>query len=135
MTARMIGALMMVACLAGIVPDVGGQVLTLPSEPDESTRVDELYDSEARLYLQLYSLSGDGRVDYVTGRRVQEQIRSEYGNPVYYTARFPHFYWWNHILWSDPEQDGVNGNEVVYQENVEFDRSRYKPCQFNGQPC
>jgi hypothetical protein len=29
----------------------------------------------------------------------------------------------------------VNGNERVYQENVEFDSSRYKPCTFNGQPC
>lgn len=42
---------------------------------------------------------------------------------------------WNYTLWADPKQDGVNGNETVYQENVVFDRSRYKPCQFNGQPC
>ena len=24
-------------------------------------------------------------------------------------------------MWNDPEQDGVNGNERVYQENTEFD--------------
>jgi len=29
----------------------------------------------------------------------------------------------------------VNGNETVYKENVDFDRSRYKPCLFNGQIC
>jgi hypothetical protein len=29
----------------------------------------------------------------------------------------------------------VNGNERVYQENMEFDISRYKPCSFNGQLC
>ena len=103
---------------------------SLPSEPDVSTRLDELYDSESRLYLFLYSLKGDGSVDYVTGRFVREHARS-----VYDTERFPMFYWWNHALWADREQDGVNGNETVYKENVDFDRSRYKPCLFNGQVC
>lgn len=107
----------------------------LPIEPDVSTRIDELYDHEARLFLILYSLNGDGKVDYITGRMVQEYARSNFGNPVYQTEVYPLFYWWNHIMWNDPEQDGVNGNERVYQENVEFDISRYKPCAFNGQPC
>ena len=107
----------------------------LPIEPDVSTRIDELYDHEARLFLMLYSLKGDGKVDYITGRMVQEYARSNFGNPVYQTEAFPLFYWWNHIMWNDPEQDGVNGNERVYQENIEFDISRYKPCAFNGQPC
>lgn len=107
----------------------------LPIEPDVSTRIDELYDHEARLFLILYSLNGDGKVDYITGRMVQEYARSNFGNPVYQTEVYPLFYWWNHIMWNDPEQDGVNGNERVYQENVEFDLSRYKPCAFNGQPC
>jgi hypothetical protein len=107
----------------------------LPIEPDVSTRIDELYDHEARLFLMLYSLNGDGKIDYITGRMVQEYARSNFGNPVYQTEVYPLFYWWNHIMWNDPEQDGVNGNERVYQENVEFDISRYKPCAFNGQPC
>lgn len=107
----------------------------LPVEPDVSTRVDELYDHEARLFLMLFSLKGNGQVDYVTGRSVQEYARSNFGNPVYQTDVHPLFYWWNHTMWNDPEQDGVNGNERVYQENVEFDFSRYKPCAFNGQPC
>ena len=107
----------------------------LPVEPDISTRVDELYDHEARLFLMLYSLKGDGQIDYVTGRLVQDAARSNFGNPVYHTEVHPLFYWWNHIMWNDPEQDGVNGNERVYQENVEFDVTRYKPCTFNGQPC
>jgi len=107
----------------------------LPVEPDENLRVDELYDHEARMFLMLYSLKGNGEVDYVTARMVQEHARSNYGNPVYYTEQYPLFYWWNHTMWNDPEQDGVNGNEKVYQENVDFDRSRYKPCVFNGQPC
>ena len=116
-------------------PLANGANERLPAEPDESLRVDELYDHEARMFLMLYSLKGNGEVDYVTGRMVQEHARSHYGNPVYYTEKFPLFYWWNHTMWNDPEQDGVNGNEKVYLENVDFDRSRYKPCVFNGQPC
>lgn len=107
----------------------------LPVEPDVSTRIDELYDHEARLFLMLFSLKGNGQVDYVTGRLVQDYSRSNFGNPVYKTETFPLFYWWNHTMWNDPEQDGVNGNEKIYQENVEFDISRYKPCTFNGQSC
>lgn len=107
----------------------------LPVEPDPSLRVDELYDHEARLFIMLYSLKGNGVVDYITGRSVMEYARSSYGNPVYYTEPYPLFYWWNHTMWNDPTMDGVNGNERVYQENVEFDLSRYKPCTFNGQPC
>ena len=107
----------------------------LPLEPDLATRIDEHYDHEARLFLILYSLHGNGQVDYVTGRLVQEYSRSSYGNPVYRTEAYPLFYWWNHTMYNDPEQDGVNGNERVYQENIEFDISRYKPCTFNGQPC
>lgn len=107
----------------------------LPLEPDLATRVDELYDHEARLFLMLYSLKGNGQVDYVTGRVVEDYSRSSYGNPVYRTEDHPLFYWWNHTMYNDPEQDGVNGNERVYQENVEFDLLRYKPCTFNGQPC
>jgi len=127
--------IILAACLLwGVLPGVHAGS-PLPVEPDETTRVDELLDNESGLYLMLYSLKSDGKVDYVTGRRIREQLRNEFGNPIYYAARFPFFYWWNHMLWSDPEQDGVNGNEVVYQENVDFDRTRYKPCQFNGQLC
>lgn len=121
--------------VALLSPPAGWSKETLPVEPDESTRVDELYDHEARMFLMLYSLKGNGEVDYVTGRLVQEHARSHYGNPVYYTEPYPLFYWWNHTMWNDPEQDGVNGNEKVYQENIDFDRTRFKPCVFNGQPC
>ncbi len=109
--------------------------LPLPAEPDESTRIDEIYDQESQLFLSLYSLKGDGEVDYITGRTVQGHIRSSYGNPVYYLPEHPIFYWWNHTMWNDPLLDGVNGNELVYQENTDFDITRYKPCLFNGQPC
>ena len=108
---------------------------SLPVEPDLAARIDEQYDHESRLFLMLYSLHGDGHVDYVTGRIVHEYAKSNYGNPVYRTEAYPLFYWWNRTMYNDPEQDGVNGNERVYQENMEFDLSHYKSCGLNGQPC
>lgn len=107
----------------------------LPAEPDEETRLEEIYDHESRMVMFLYSLTGTNKVDYVVGRKVWDHKRSTYGNPVYYFESYPLFYWWDHTMWSDPEQDGVNGNELVYRENTDFDSSRYKPCVFNGQPC
>lgn len=127
--------LLLVVGVALLVPRAGLTREILPVEPDENTRVDELYDHEARLFLMLYSLKGNGEVDYVTGRLVEENARSHYGNPVYYTEPYPLFYWWNHTMYNDPERDGVNGNERVYQENIDFDKSRFKPCTFNGQSC
>jgi hypothetical protein len=118
-----------------LAPAPGWPTEPLPIEPDLNSRLDELYDHESRMFIMLYSLHGDGKVDYVTGRLVQEYTRSNYGNPVYYTEQFPLFYWWNHTMFNDPDQDGVNGNERVYQEDIEFDIARYKPCVFNGQPC
>lgn len=109
--------------------------LALPIEPDESTRIDVIYDQESLMLLSLYSLKGNGKADYITGRTVEQHVRSTYGNPVYYTLEFPIFYWWNHTMWNDPFVDGVNGNEQVYLEETDFDVSRYKPCTFNGQPC
>lgn len=114
------------------------QTLASPSllmEPPESHRVDEIYDQESQMILFVYSIRGDGKVDYVSGRSVIQHMRSKYGNPVYYFLEHPLLYWWNHTMWNDPSMDGVNGNEMVYQENIDFDISRYKPCVFNGQAC
>ena len=79
----------------------------LPLEPDEETRLEEIYDHEVRLVIFLYSLKGTDEVDYVVGRNVWKHQRSVYGNPVYYLESYPLFYWWNHTMYNDPEQDGV----------------------------
>ena len=135
-TPSQLAASLFTVSLLLILPGTGGWTKEiLPLEPDLATSIDEQYDHESRLFLKMYSLNGNGHVDYVTGRLVREYARSNYGNPVYQTEVHPLFYWWNHTMYNDPEQDGVNGNERVYQENVEFDLSRYKPCTFNGQPC
>lgn len=109
--------------------------LTLLVEPDEDTRIDEIYDRESNLLLFLYSIKGDGEIDYVSGRSVVKHMRSKYGNPVYYFTQHPILYWWNHAMWNDPAMDGVNGNELLYQDDIDFDTTRYKPCLFNGQAC
>jgi len=132
---RSAGFILAATCFFLLLVTGGWTKEILPLEPDLATRIDEIYDHESRLFLMLYSLHGDGHVDYVTGRLVHEHSRSSYGNPVYRTEVYPLFYWWNHTMYNDPEQDGVNGNERVYQENTEFDISRYKPCTFNGQSC
>ena len=124
-----------VLTLSLLIPTSDWAAIALPVEPDVDQRIEEHYDHEVRMFLFLYSLKGNGKVDYVTGRVVENHVRSNYGNPVYYTQAFPLFYWYNHTMWNDPEQDGVNGNEKVYQENIDFDPSRYKPCLFNGQRC
>ncbi len=130
-----VGMLVAVVGLAVVAPPAAWTTETLPVEPELTLRLDEHYDHESHMFLMLFSLKGDGKVDYVTGRMVQKHTRSNYGNPDYYTEPFPLFYWWNHTLWNDPMEDGVNGNERVYQENTEFDVTRFKPCVFNGQPC
>lgn len=135
MTNHRLAAALFLALVLFLPTVRGWSMEPLPLEPDVSSRLDELYDHESRMFIMLYSLHGDGKVDYVTGRLVQEYTRSNYGNPVYYTEQYPLFYWWNHTMFNDPDQDGVNGNEQVYQENIEFDIARYKPCLFNGQPC
>ena len=129
------GMLVAVIGLAVVAPPAAWTTETLPVEPELTLRLDEHYDHESHMFLMLFSLKGDGEVDYVTGRMVQKHMRSHYGNPVYYTEPFPLFYWWNHTLWNDPTEDGVNGNERVYKENTDFDVTRFKPCVFNGQPC
>ena len=60
----------------------------LPVEPDEETRLEEIYDHESRMVMFLYSLKGTDTVDYVVGRKVWEHQRSSYGNPVYYVESY-----------------------------------------------
>ena len=129
------GILPMAVTISFIASSLALSQPNLPIEPDEETRLEEIYDHESRMVMFLYSLKGTDTVDYVVGRKVWEHQRSVYGNPVYYLESYPLFYWWNHTMYNDPEQDGVNGNELVYKEEVDFDASRYKPCLFNGQPC
>ncbi len=135
MTIRVLVSIVSFFLSCGILASAAAMAPTLLVEPDEDTRIDEVYDRESGLLLFFYSIKGDGEIDYVSGRSVVQHIRSQYGNPVYYYREHPLLYWWNHMMWTDPGLDGVNGNERLYEEDIEFDPSRYKPCVFNGQAC
>src|SRR3989454_11761584 len=95
MRTRLVSLVLMIVCVVGITSASHVAAGSLPLEPEVTTRVDELYDRESRLYLFLYSLKGDGTVDYVAGRFVRDQARSENGNPVADTEGVTIFYWWN----------------------------------------
>jgi len=97
-----------------------------PPEPPQEQAIEEIYDNEAALVIFTYSLHKDGVVDYVTGRKVLNWRVNDYGHGVYDIERFPVFYWYDRTLWRDMESDGINGNEIVYMENVTFDRLRYR---------
>jgi hypothetical protein len=97
-----------------------------PPEPPQDQVIEEIYDNEAGLVIFTYSLNRDGVVDYVTGRKVLTWKVNDYGHGVYDIETFPVFYWYDRALWRDMESDGINGNEIVYMENVTFDRRRYR---------
>ena len=61
----------------------------LPSEPDEEIRLEEVYDHESQMIMFLYSLKGNGEVDYVTGRKVWKHQRSVYGESRVLPRIFP----------------------------------------------
>jgi hypothetical protein len=97
-----------------------------PPEPPQDQVLEEIYDNEAGLVIFTYSLTRNGVVDYVTGRKVLTWKVNDYGHGVYDMERYPVFYWYDQTLWRDMESDGINGNETVYMENIVFDRLRYK---------
>jgi hypothetical protein len=97
-----------------------------PPEPPQEQVIEELYDNEAGLVIFTYSLNRDGVVDYVTGRKVITWKVNDYGHGVYDMELFPVFYWYDRALWRDMDSDGINGNEIIYMENVTFDRLRYR---------
>ncbi len=47
------------------------------------------------------------------------------GTPAYELAPNPIFIWWGRALWKDPEEDGINGNEVIQEDNVIFHPNPY----------
>jgi hypothetical protein len=109
----------------------GGMALAVPhlpppAEPPQDQAIEELYDNEAGLVIFTYSLKKDGVVDYVTGRKVLSWRVNDYGHGVYDIESFPVFYWYDQALWEDREADGLNGNETLYEEDISFDRLRYK---------
>src|SRR5438132_14285642 len=78
MRTRLVSLVLIIVCVAGITSASHVAAGSLPLEPDVSTRVDELYDSESRLYLFLYSSNGVANADYVTAHLLLQATRSEH---------------------------------------------------------
>jgi len=104
------------------------QAAPLPEEPVEYDRreVEAYYDWRNDLFFRRFDMQGTGAADFMTARRTYRVWLNEFGTPVAVTMSFPLFYWVDlnrngefepshGEMWSDPEEDGINGNERLYE--------------------
>ena len=113
-------------------------VLTIPQEPEEydQREVEAYYDWRNNLFFRLFSMSGkDGQTNFMTARRTYKVSVNRYGYEVAVTFANPLFYWLDRNgngefepgqeeMWIDVEEDGVNGNEKLYDPIVRDDSPR-----------
>jgi len=97
----------------------------LPLIPADEFRIAEVFDNRLELFLELYATKDPQVVDYVTGRKVISVIPQQNGETAYELAPHPFLIWWGRALWKDPEEDGINGNEVIQEDNVIFHANPY----------
>ena len=100
----------------------------LPTEPDEFDRreVDAYYDWRNNMFFRVFKLaSQESKPDFMTARRTYKVSVNQYGYEVAITFANPLFYWVDldgngefepgkGEMWIDVEEDGVNGNERLY---------------------
>ena len=99
----------------------------LPEEPEEfdDREVKAYYDWRNDLFFREFDMNGDGVVNYMTARRTYKVWLDEFGSPVVVTVGAPLFYWLDRNgngefetgkgeMWSDPDEDGITGNERIY---------------------
>jgi hypothetical protein len=113
-------------------------VFTLPQEPEEYDRreVEAYYDWRNDLFFRLFSMSGaEGQTSYMTARRTYKVSVNRHGYEVAVTFANPLFYWLDRNengefepaqeeMWIDIEEDGVNGNEKLYDPMARNDSPR-----------
>ncbi len=100
---------------------------SIPDEPEEydSREVKAYYDWRNDMFFRQFDMAGRGKIDFMTARRTYKVWMNEFGNPVALTMANPLFYWVDldsngefepqrGEMWADPEEDGVNGNEKLY---------------------
>jgi hypothetical protein len=101
---------------------------TLPLEPDEfdQREVDAYYDWRNNMFFRVFKLSDAGaKPNFMTARRTYKVSSNEFGYEVAITFAHPLFYWLDRNgdgefqpdldeMWIDIEEDGVNGNEKLY---------------------
>src|SRR5437867_10188719 len=119
---------------AGLPPSVHA----LPVEPDEfdCREVDAYYDWRNNMFFRLFKLaSQESKPDFMTARRTYKVSVNQYGYEVAVTFANPLFYWLDRNgngefepgqaeMWIDIEEDGVNGNEKLYDPMVRDDTPR-----------
>ena len=99
----------------------------LPIEPEEfdDREVKAYYDWRNDLFFREFDMTGMGTVNYMTARRTYKVWLDEFGTPVVITVGAPLFYWLDRNgngkfetskgeMWSDPDEDGITGNERIY---------------------
>jgi hypothetical protein len=97
----------------------------LPLLPAPEFRVAEVFDNRIELWIELYATENPDVVDYATARKVVRVLMNPDGTPGYELAPHPFLIWWGRALWKDPEEDGINGNEVIQEDNVVFHPNPY----------
>ena len=110
----------------------------LPAEPDEFDRreVESFYDWRNNLFFRVFKMSGlEGQPNFMTARRTYKVSINREGYEVAVTFAYPLFYWLDRNgngefepgqdeMWIDIEEDGINGNERLYDPNVGGDAPR-----------
>ena len=136
-----IGAFFLVGVLdsdeMGIASPSAAQ-LTLPAEPDEFDRreVDAYYDWRSNMFFRVFKMtSQESKPDYMTARRTYKASVNQDGYEVAITFAHPLFYWADldgngefepgkGEMWIDVEEDGINGNERLYDPMAPGDAPR-----------
>jgi hypothetical protein len=110
----------------------------LPLEPEEFDRreVDSFYDWRNNLFFRVFKMSGlEGQPNFMTARRTYKVSMNREGYEVAITFAHPLFYWLDRNgngefepdqdeMWIDIEEDGINGNERLYDPQVKGDSPR-----------
>lgn len=104
-----------------------GDFSPLPQEPGEfdERELGAHYDWRNSLFFREFDMTGDGVVNFMTARRTYNVWLDDFGTPVVMTVGAPLFYWLdlngngefetgNGEMWSDPAEDGITGNERLY---------------------
>jgi hypothetical protein len=110
----------------------------LPGEPDEFDRreVEAYYDWRNNMFFRVFKMASmESKPDFMTARRTYKVSVNQYGYEVAITFSHPLFYWADlngdgefepakGEMWIDIEEDGVNGNERLYDPMTPGDAPR-----------
>jgi hypothetical protein len=129
---------------SGLATEIGAHAVSgqhdemLPTEPDEFDRseVDSFYDWRTNLFFRVFKMAGlEQPANFMTARRTYKALMNREGYEVAITFTYPLFYWLDRNkngefepdqdeMWLDIEEDGINGNERLYDPKVKDDSPR-----------